>query len=201
MLGNRRHFGEKSKNPARDLVFVSLATLLRTDPAVAGVLDEQFQAMLRTVLRQVVSSVMRALRTYVMLAACILPMTLAKGSAQNARDELEDASGTSLTAQQWARRVEAARARSEEFVANARTGMADPVQSEEEEVKVADQRAMNDPSLVPGDIVSTSTGFLVYVGSEDAEADRRHFRPASVAEMAAAHDPRSSVGSRTKFSH
>ncbi len=145
----------------------------------------------RTVFRQIASSVMKKILSYIVLAVCVFPVMLMKVSAQNAQEALEDASGTSLTAQQWARRVEEARVRSEEFVTNARTRMADPVQLDQEEVNVADQRAMNDPSLMPGDIVSTSTGFLVYVGSEDAEAERRNFRPASVSETNAAQGRRS----------
>src|SRR6266704_7134985 len=148
MFGSKRHFGEKSKKPARDSFF-SRATC-RYAP-VRRIMSDNIE---RTVFRQIVSSVMKKTLSYVVLAVCMFPVMPMKVSAQNAQDALEDASGTSLTAQQWARRVEEARVRSEEFVTNARTRMADPVQLDQEEVNVADQRAMNDPSLMPGDIVS-----------------------------------------------
>jgi hypothetical protein len=69
-----------------------------------------------------------------------------------------------LTPEQWKQRVEEARRRSEEFVARTRTQKEDPVSSEKEQAEAQDQRALNDPTLMPGDIVATSTGFVVFVG-------------------------------------
>jgi hypothetical protein len=82
--------------------------------------------------------------------------------------------------------VEDARARSAEFVAKAKAGTAE-VESSNDEAKLADQRAMNDPSLRAGDIVSTSKGFLVFQGLEDGEHQWRDFRSATDSEIAALH--------------
>jgi hypothetical protein len=125
----------------------------------------------------------------ILMAVCLLPMLPPQGSAQDAQQDLQDASDSSLTEQQWRKRVEDARARSEDFVANARTRMADPVQPDEEDIKAADQRAMNDPSLKPGDIISTSKGFLVFVGREDGERQLSDFRSAAESEIPAAQSP------------
>ena len=139
---------------------------------------------------------MKKNRAYVLITACFLLTASTKGFVQNAQQDLQDV--PSLTALQWARRVEEARVRSEEFVANARTGKTDPVQSNDEDVKAADQRAMNDPSLRSGDIVSTSMGLLVYVGSEEVEPERREFRPAFVSEMTATQSRKNSPEGPTK---
>jgi hypothetical protein len=82
--------------------------------------------------------------------------------------------------------VEDARARSAEFVAKAKAGTAE-VESSNEEEKLADQRAMNDPSLRAGDIVSTSRGFLVFQGLEDGEHGWRDFKSGTDSEIAALH--------------
>jgi hypothetical protein len=79
----------------------------------------------------------------------------------------ENFPGSALTREPWLQRVEDARRRSEEFVANARTQMADLPSSDKEDAEAADQRAMNDPSLQLGDIVSTSKGLLVFVGRSE----------------------------------
>ena len=73
------------------------------------------------------------------------------------------------------------RARSAEFVARAKAGTAEMKSSNEEE-NVADQRAMNDPSLRAGDIISTSRG-LVFRGLEDGEQRGRDFRSATKSEI------------------
>ena len=107
-------------------------------------------------------------------------------SAQEAGQDSQKASDASLTEQQWRQRVEDARARSAEFVAKAKAGTAEVEPSKEEE-KLADQRAMNDPSLRAGDIVSTSKGFLVFQGLEDGAHQWRDFRRATDAEIATLH--------------
>jgi hypothetical protein len=129
-------------------------------------------------------------RAFILMAICFLPVLPTPGSAQDPPQTSQDDPDTSLTEPQWRKRVEDARARSEEFVANARARMADPLQSDEEDAKAADQRALNDPSLKPGDIVSTSTGLLVFVGPEDPESERRDFRPVAASEMPVAQSPK-----------
>ena len=83
--------------------------------------------------------------------------------------ELENFPDAALTSEQWQQRVQDARRRSEEFVANARTQTADPPSSDKADAEAADQRAMNDPSLQRGDIIATSQGFLVFVGRDSEE--------------------------------
>jgi lysozyme family protein len=64
----------------------------------------------------------------------------------------------------WQQRVQDARRRSEELVANARMRTADPPPSEKDEAEAADQRALNESSVQPGDIVATNQDFFVFVG-------------------------------------
>jgi hypothetical protein len=87
-----------------------------------------------------------------------------------AAQEPESLTDSTLTLEQWQQRVQDARQRSEAFVANARNRTADPPPPlENEDAEAADQRAMNDPSLQPGDIVATSRGFLIFVGRDTGE--------------------------------
>jgi hypothetical protein len=85
--------------------------------------------------------------------------------------------GSALTGEQWQRRLENARRRSEEFVANARMHPSVPPLSEKEEAEAADQRALNDPTLQQGDIVATIKGFVVFIG-RDEEHHPNDFLPA-----------------------
>jgi hypothetical protein len=87
--------------------------------------------------------------------------------AQQTPPDVPSSSDETLSEQQWRQRVEDARAKSAEFVARAKAGTIESLSSDDEDKKVADQRAMNDPSLRAGDIVSTSKGFLVFQGSKD----------------------------------
>jgi hypothetical protein len=110
------------------------------------------------------------------LALGCLVAAPARGFAEELQQEfqqdLSDFSDTTLTRQQWRQRVEDARRRSEAFVAQARSHRTDSIQSEQENAELKDQLAMNDPSLKPGDIVSTSHGLLVFIGRDGAGADR-----------------------------
>jgi hypothetical protein len=92
-------------------------------------------------------------------------------------EEPESSPDSVLTAEQWRERVQEARHRSEEFVANARSHAADPPSSDKEDAIAADQRAMNDPSLQQGDIIATSRGFVVFVGRYE-EHQPNDFLPA-----------------------
>jgi hypothetical protein len=93
--------------------------------------------------------------------------TLIASSACCFSQEMESSPDAALTREQWQQRVEDARRRSEEFVANARMQAAIPSPSEKEETELADRRAMNDPSLQRGDIIATGRGFVVFVGREE----------------------------------
>jgi hypothetical protein len=72
--------------------------------------------------------------------------SLALGFAQ----EFENFPDAEITSDQWQQRVQDARRRSEQFVANARTQVLEPLSTGKEEAEESDQRAMNDPSLQRG---------------------------------------------------
>ena len=96
----------------------------------------------------------------------------ARGFAEEFQPEFQqdssDFSDATLTPQQWRRRVEHTRHRSEEFVAQARSHTIHSIQSDPENAELTGQLAMNDPGLKPGDIVSTGHGFLVFIGGDGA---------------------------------
>jgi len=94
------------------------------------------------------------------------------------QEELQDFPDANLTGPQWSKHLEEAQRNSEQFVAGARTRTFDPVQAEEEISREKDERAMSDSSLRSGDIVSTSKGFLMYVGRDDHEPQPNDFVPA-----------------------
>ena len=110
----------------------------------------------------------------VLVAASLLASS-GYGFAQELETPFPD---SELTGQQWQQRLQAARRRSEEFVAKARRQTADPPASDKAEAEAADQRAMNDPSLQRGDIIVTSQGFLVFVGRDSDERQPSDFVPA-----------------------
>jgi hypothetical protein len=89
--------------------------------------------------------------------------------------ETEEFPDGAVTRQQWQQRVEAARRRSEDFVANARTQTPPPPSPETLETEAAG-RVVNDPTLRQGDIVSTGRGFFVFVG-RDEEHQSSDFLP------------------------
>jgi hypothetical protein len=80
--------------------------------------------------------------------------------------EAEEFPDSSLTPEQWQQRIEEACRRSEEFVANARTRPEGPITPAQEETEAAD-RALNDPTLHQGDVISTGKGFVVFVGRDE----------------------------------
>jgi|GEM_PF-3863719 len=76
-----------------------------------------------------------------------------------------------LTREQWQQRIEDARRRTEDFVASAGTDSPDPLPRNLQE-REASERAMNDPTLQVGDIVSTDRGLVVFLGrTEDRQPD------------------------------
>jgi hypothetical protein len=123
----------------------------------------------------------------ILFVVCWSALFATSPSAQQAPPDSPSSSDEPLSERQWRQRVEDARARSAEFVARAKAGTIESLSSDDEDKKVADQRAMNDPSLRAGDIVSTSKGFLVFQGSEDDERQLRDFRIATESEIAAVH--------------
>jgi hypothetical protein len=117
-----------------------------------------------------------------LLSQTVIPLLLglgcvvaapARGFAEVLQQEFQqdssDFSAAVLTPPQWRQRVEDARRRSEEFVAQARSHTIHSIQSDLENAELTGQLAMSDPSLKPGDIASTSHGFLVFIGRDGAE--------------------------------
>jgi hypothetical protein len=107
-------------------------------------------------------------------------LAAAQSVAQESFPEMPDFTDSVITEEQWRKRVDDARRQSEEFVATLRSRRSDPGQFDEEDVKIADQRAMNDPTLERGDIIATSTGLLVFIGQKDGKRQKTDFLPASV---------------------
>jgi hypothetical protein len=99
--------------------------------------------------------------------------SLAIGFAQ----EFENFPDAEITSDQWQQRVQEVRRRSEQFVANARTQVLEPLPTDKEEAEASDQRAFNDPSLQRGDIISTSKGFFVFVGRDSDGRQASDFLP------------------------
>jgi hypothetical protein len=121
------------------------------------------------------SSQMTLLAKTLTTICSLLAVSIGRGLAQ-AQDGLSD---SFLTGEQWRQRVEHARRRSEEFVANARSGSL-ASDSKEDEAEAIDQRVMNDPSLQRGDVIATSKGLRVFVGSNSEERRPEDFLPADV---------------------
>jgi hypothetical protein len=108
-----------------------------------------------------------------LLAGC----SLLASSGYCCAQEPENFPDSALTGEQWQQRVQDARRKSEEFVANARAHKDDPPPSDKEDALAADQRAMRDPSLQRGDIIATSRGFFVFVGRDTEERQPSDFLP------------------------
>jgi hypothetical protein len=112
----------------------------------------------------------------------VVAWSLAASSGCCLAQEPENLPDSTLTyGRAMAQRVQDARRRSVEFVANARTRTADPPPSGntgKEDAEATDQHAMNDPSLQPGDIIATSKGFLVFVGRDSDARQPSDFVPA-----------------------
>jgi hypothetical protein len=109
-------------------------------------------------------------RIAMLLAAASLAATPSVCYCQDP-DEFSD---SALTREQWQRRLEQARHRSEEFVANARANRAAAEEFDQQDAE-ASERAMNDPTLQRGDIVSTGGGLLIFTGKGE-ENRTGHFR-------------------------
>jgi hypothetical protein len=109
----------------------------------------------------------------IFVVAWSLLASLAIGFAQ----EIENFPDAEITSDQWQQRVQDARRRSEQFVASARTQVLEPLSTDKEEAEASDQRALNDPSLQRGDIISTSNGFFVFVGRDSDGRQVSDFLP------------------------
>jgi hypothetical protein len=102
-----------------------------------------------------------AIRTIALLALAFLTV-----SSPCLAQEAEEFSDQALTREQWQQRIDDARRRSEEFVANARERPDTPIPPARAETE-ATRRALNDPTLQQGDVISTGKGFVVFVGRDE----------------------------------
>jgi hypothetical protein len=100
------------------------------------------------------------------IATLLVTGFLTTASMRCSAQAVEDFPDAALTREQWQQRVEAARRRSGDFVANARTQPADPSPSDRLETEAA-ERAVNDPTLRQGDIISTRRGLFVFTGRDE----------------------------------
>jgi hypothetical protein len=76
----------------------------------------------------------------------------------------DDFAASKLSREQWAQRVDEARCRLEEFVANTRIqGMTSRPSADHQKTEAV-ERAMRNPSLLRGDIVATGKGFVIFTG-------------------------------------
>ena len=81
--------------------------------------------------------------------------------------ESADSTDANLSREEWRQRVDEARRRSDDFVANARSRKGDPFSAGDLK-KETIERAMRDPTLRQGDIVATDRGFEMFVGNEES---------------------------------
>jgi len=107
-------------------------------------------------------------------AAC-----LAEQPAGSATEEPVGETSTEMSRDEWKMRIEEARRRIAAERRERRLGLRAP--AEQDLAKIAAERALeralNDTTLEPGDIVSTSKGFLVFKRRTGPEGERNEFVP------------------------
>ena len=99
--------------------------------------------------------------------AALLLICLLAVPARCLGQESTDSTDANLSQEEWRQRVNEARRRSDDFVANARNRKGEPF-SETDRKKEAIERATRDPTLRQGDIVATDRGFEMFVGSSES---------------------------------
>jgi hypothetical protein len=115
------------------------------------------------------------IRPVAAVAAAALGLLVLPPSAALAQDEpsvtTEDATPTDMSREQWRERILEAKRRARQVAIEQRGRMSYQVAppSREEEERQASERVLNDDSLQPGDIVSTSKGLFVFKGRPDRE--------------------------------
>src|SRR5262245_8746238 len=97
----------------------------------------------------------------VLLLICLLAVP-----AHCLGQESADSTDANLTQEEWRQRVNEARRRSDDFIANARSRKGDPFSANDLK-KEAIERARRDPTLRQGDIVATDNGLEMFVGNEE----------------------------------
>jgi hypothetical protein len=79
-------------------------------------------------------------------------------------DEVEDSSGNqdaSITREEWNKRIGEAKRRTEEFVERAKANKEAVLNSEEQKNAAEIRRALEDPTLMPGDLISDGKGLYL----------------------------------------
>ena len=99
--------------------------------------------------------------------AALLLICLLAVPARCLGQESTDSTDANLSQEEWRQRVNEARRRSDDFVANARNRKGEPF-SDSDRKKEAIERATRDPTLRQGDIVATDRGFEMFVGSSES---------------------------------
>lgn len=99
--------------------------------------------------------------------AALLLICLLTVPARCLEQESTDSTDANLSQEEWRQRVNEARRRSDDFVANARNRKGEPF-SDSDRKKEAIERATRDPTLRQGDIVATDRGFEMFVGSSES---------------------------------
>jgi hypothetical protein len=98
--------------------------------------------------------------------AALLVICLLAVPARCLAQESTDSADANLSQEEWRRRIDEARRRTDEFVANARNRKAEPFSADDLR-KEKIERARRDPTLRQGDIVATERGFEMFVGNEE----------------------------------
>jgi hypothetical protein len=99
-------------------------------------------------------------------SSALLVITCLAAPLNGFGQEADDLREASLSREEWQQRVKDARRQSQDFVANARVRREAPMTSAQEETEAA-QRALRDPTLRQGDMISTGKGFVVFVGRDE----------------------------------
>lgn len=126
---------------------------------------------------------MIAMKQLVASAGLFATFTLAGtglGLSQDAGDGNPVYPYASETKQERTERLEKAKLRAKEYIARARAGLSnapDAEQAAKDRAGLASDSAISDPSLQPGDIVSTTKGLFVFRGPLDRDRRPEDFVP------------------------
>ena len=99
--------------------------------------------------------------------AVLLLIYLLAAPARCPAQEAADSTDSNLSQEEWRQRVNEARRRTDDFVANARNRKVDPFSADDLR-RESIERARRDPTLRQGDIVATDRGFEMFVGNEES---------------------------------
>jgi hypothetical protein len=110
-----------------------------------------------------------------LLCALTITPCVAQDAAQSANPT--DEAQPEVSRQQWIERVQEAKQRAKDAALDHRLHPERYTPSPEDKARIASERVLNDDSLQPGDIVSTSKGLFVFHGSADQPPKSQDFVP------------------------